>query len=364
MTHGVGSVGARRLLAAFGPPTAVFAQPVTVLRQVVNASQAQALCEVPTDWVKQCEVTDRWLAGSDARRMLTLEDADYPNDLLQISDPPLILYAQGNLSLLRNECRIAMVGSRNPSAQGRQTAKDFARALSEQGICIVSGMALGIDGAAHEGALLASGSTIAVVGTGLDRVYPRKHLELAHRIADQGLLLSEYHLGVPPVASNFPKRNRIIAGLTQGTLVVEAALASGSLITARCAAEMGRDVMAIPGSIHSPQSKGCHALIRQGAKLVETAQDVLEELRRPSISGTRMSAGTDPFSDDCAGLDGGATGNQNLLEALGYDPTGFDALQARCGMPTPELQAALLDLELDGHIARLPGGLFQRVCSS
>ena len=213
-------------------------------------------------------------------------------------------------------------------------------------------MALGVDGAAHEGALegAAAGqlATIAVVGTGLDRVYPRQHLELAHRIAQQGLLVSEYPLGTPPLAENFPRRNRIIAALSLGTLVVEAALKSGSLITARQASEQGKDVFAIPGSIHSSQSRGCHFLLKQGAKLVETAQDVLEELQ-PGVAHAPAPQHTVSPEED------------SLLGALGFDPVGLDALVARTGTAPAALQARLLELELEGHVARLAGGLFQRV---
>lgn len=226
-------------------------------------------------------------------------------------------------------------------------------------MCVVSGLALGIDAAAHEGALegAAAGAlaTVAVVGTGLDRVYPRQHLELAHRIAQQGLLLSEYLLGTPPLAANFPRRNRIISALSQGTLVIEAALQSGSLITARMAAEQGREVFAIPGSIHSVQSRGCHALLKQGAKLVETAQDVLDELRPGTACVPCVQPPASPATDAHAG---------EVLRALGFDPTTLDALQARTGLPTATLQARLLELELHGEVARLPGGLFQRTGSA
>jgi DNA processing protein len=253
-----------------------------------------------------------------------------------------------------------VVGSRNPTPQGLVNARRFSEALAQAGLTVVSGMALGVDGAAHEGALDAASdgqlATIAVVGTGLDRVYPKRHLELSHRIAQQGLLLSEYPLGTPPLPPNFPKRNRIIAALSQGTLVVEAALQSGSLITARQAAEQGKDVFAIPGSIHSPQSRGCHALLKQGAKLVETAQDVLEELQL--APGSDRLART-PADDSPA--DEGASHENSLLAALGFDPVGLDVLVARTGIAAAELQARLLEYELRGDVARLPGGLFQRV---
>lgn len=368
LTPGVGDVAARRLLTAFGLPQQIFEQPETVLRQVVSAAQARALLQVPQEWELACQTLQAWLSGGHNRQVLTLADVTYPAELLEIADPPMLLYALGNVALLSHPRRLAVVGSRNPTAQGAQTARDMCRSLAGSGVCIVSGLALGIDGAAHEGALDAGGSTIAVVGTGLDRVYPRRHLDLAHRMAQQGLLISEFHLGTSPAQANFPKRNRIIAGLSQGTLVVEAALASGSLITARCAADMGRDVMAIPGSIHSTQAKGCHALIRQGAKLVETAQDVLEELRFTGEAvGQAAPFVPDPFEEDdappgdLAGLNDIGREGDGLLDAMGHAPIGLDALQARTGLPTPELQARLLDLELDGYLARMPGGLFQRI---
>jgi DNA processing protein len=267
------------------------------------------------------------------------------------------------LQTLKAEQALAMVGSRNPTPQGAANARDFAHNLAASGLTIVSGLALGVDGAAHEGALLgaaaSSMATIAIVGTGLDRVYPRQHRELAHQIALRGLILSEYPLGTPPLAPNFPRRNRLISGLSQATLVVEAALQSGSLITAKQALEQGRDVMAIPGSIHSAQAKGCHLLIKQGAKLVESAQDVLEELKLPVV----QAQGT--LALQCPSDDGTPHGDDNsddaLLRAMGHDPVSLDALQARCGWSTAQLQAQLLELELMGQVGRLPGGLFQRV---
>jgi DNA processing protein len=321
----------------------------------------------PDGWAEWTRDTWDWLQNcpdpSLSRAVVTLGDPDYPSPLLLIPDPPLMLYALGQTAALhdlRAEQCLAMVGSRNPTPQGQANAREFARSLAGSGLTIVSGLALGIDGAAHDGALLGASSqalaTLAVVGTGLDRVYPRQHRELAHRIAQRGVLLSEYHLGTPPLNANFPKRNRLIAGLSQATLVVEAALQSGSLITAKQALEQGRDVLAIPGSIHSAQSKGCHLLIKQGAKLVEAAQDVLEELRVP-----------DPFAQVPLALDAGGPlegGEDALLQVMGHDPVGLDAMQARCGWPTALLQAHLLELELLGQVGRLPGGLFQRIGSA
>jgi DNA processing protein len=257
---------------------------------------------------------------------------------------------------------IAIVGSRNPTPQGAANARHFSKALAQAGLTVVSGLALGIDGAAHEGALdsIEAGSTrlatLAVVGTGLDRVYPKGHLNLAHRIAQSGLLISEYPLGTPPLTANFPRRNRLIAGLAQGTLVIEAALRSGSLITARLSAEQGKDVFAIPGSIHSTQARGCHALIKQGAKLVESVQDVLEEMKVQTESAVSMASRV--AIETAADL---ADTQPSLLETLGFDPVGLDALQARSGTDTARLQAQLMALELDGLVARLPGGLFQRL---
>jgi DNA processing protein len=345
----IGLGGARRLLAAFGSPEAVFDAGDGARRQLLGPAQAEALATPPDTLGALVDTTWEWLqhAESDApRQVLVLGDPAYPAALLETADPPLLLYALGRVELLGAPA-LAIVGSRNPSPQGAANARAFAAALGRAGLTVVSGLALGIDGSAHEGALGTAGSTIAVIGTGLDRVYPRAHRALAHRIAREGLIVSEYALGMPPLAENFPRRNRLIAGLARGTLVVEAALQSGSLITARLAVEAGREVFAIPGSIHAPQSRGCHALIRQGAKLVETAADVLEELRMgaaPAAPAAEPDHATDP-----------------LLEALGHDPVTLDALGARLGMAPAELSVRLLDLELSGDVTRLPGQLFQRL---
>lgn len=381
LSPGVGNGAARRLLTRFGLPQEIFRQPESALQHCVTLAQAKALCTVPSTWEALLETTWQWLEGADlqgpARAVVTLGDARYPPSLLDTEDPPLLMYLMGPAQLLAqnpfptDRC-LAVVGSRNPTAQGAENARLFSRTLRGAGFTIVSGLALGVDAAAHEGALdVPTGptvevapATIAVVGTGLDRVYPRKNLDLAHRIAAHGLLVSEYPLGTPPLAANFPKRNRIISGLSQGTLVVEAALASGSLITARMAAEQGREVFAIPGSIHAPQSRGCHALIRQGAKLVESAQDVLEELRMPPAPmGDRRSADSGaaaPVGEPMATREA----ESPLLQALGFDPMGVDALVARTGLDAASLQVELLELELDGQVARLPGGLYQRLGSA
>jgi DNA processing protein len=352
LTPGLGNATSRKLLAAFGSAPAIFAQSVP-------AKLAEALQTKPATLDVQLQATLDWLQADGKRQVVTLGDPGYPTALLHIEDPPSMLYMLGapatraQAAIKNGALCLAIVGSRNPTPQGEANARQFAKVLAGADLCVVSGLALGVDGAAHDGALLGGGTTIAVVGTGLDRVYPKKHLELARRIAEQGLIISEFPLGTPPLTENFPKRNRLIAGLAQGTLVVEAALKSGSLITARLAAEQGKEVFAIPGSIHSPQSRGCHALIKQGAKLVESAQDVLEELRLPHV------AAADPADDAETGA--GPPEEHPLLAAMGFDPVSLDALQARTGLPTPELQGQLLELELADHITRLPGGLFQRI---
>lgn len=369
LTAGIGNDAARRLLACFGSPHAVFEQSETALRHVVSTAQAQALGQEPQELPVQMVRTQQWLAQSDnghqrgmRHAVWTLGDPHYPSALLQLADPPLLLYVQGQTEWGLGHA-VSVVGSRNPTPQGAQTAQQFSEALGTAGLCVVSGMALGVDGAAHRGALLgakaahthATGDglwrTVAVVGTGLDRVYPKQHQMLAHDIAQHGVLISEYPLGTQPLAQNFPKRNRLIAALGLGTLVVEAALKSGSLITARMALDLGREVLAIPGSIHAPQSHGCHALIRQGAKLVESAQDVLEELQLGTPQQTPLF--TDELNSDAS--------EHEVLQHMGYAPVSLDALQARCGLDTATLQAQLLTLELDGAIGRLPGGLFQRL---
>ncbi len=385
LTPGVGNAAARKLLAAFGLPHDIFRQPAAALAQVVGLDQAAALGNPPPGLEEQLAATWNWLhepaavdQGQPCRMFVTLGDPAYPGALLTTDDPPLVLYFQGHPGIARElaagpasggllahglaNC-VSIVGSRNPTPQGVANARHFAKAMAHAGLTVVSGLALGIDGAAHEGALEGVGpgstrlATIAVVGTGLDRVYPKRHLELAHRIARRGLLMSEYPIGTPPLAANFPRRNRIIAGLSRGTLVVEAALQSGSLITARLAAEQGKDVFAIPGSIHSTQARGCHALIKQGAKLVESAQDVLEEMHwsAPSLAvGTAGATGASVAEGTASERDDG------LLHALGFDPVSLDALLARTGFDAAQLLARLMALELEGRVARLPGGLFQR----
>ena len=352
-TPHVGRESARKLLAAFGSPEAVLGASFDSHCRVVSEAAARALRAPPQQFAALFERTLAWLADPAApatRAVITLGDPRYPPRLLDTADPPLLLYAQGHLGLLHADA-VAIVGSRNPTPQGASNARDFAQALGSAGWVVVSGLALGIDGAAHEGALAAHAGTIAVVGTGLDRVYPKRHLDLAHRIARAGLMLSEYALGTPALPPHFPQRNRLIAGLSRGTLVVEAALQSGSLITARMALEAGREVMAIPGSIHAPQSRGCHALIKQGAKLVESAQDALDEL--PPLTTARPPAAAAPMAD--------APANDPLLTAMGHEVVALEALVARTGWSASALNIRLLDLELEGRVARLPGQLFQQI---
>jgi DNA processing protein len=329
----------------------VLAARTAQLREIAGPEVAQALGREPDDFAPRLAAAQAWLAGADDRSVLTPGDPLYPPLLLNTADPPLLLYVQGRVAHLSRPS-VAVVGSRHPTPQGAENARAFARALAERGYVVVSGLALGVDGQAHDGALAGTAGTVAVVGTGLDRVYPARHRALAHRITAQGALVSEFAPGTPALAEHFPMRNRVIAGLSLGTLVVEAALPSGSLITARLASEAGREVFAIPGSIHSPQSRGCHALIRQGAKLVETAEDIIEEL-----GGTAARQAVLPLAAPAAA----DTAADPLLAALGHDPVTMDALLARTGWPVAELGARLLELELAGQVARLPGGLFQRL---
>jgi len=353
-THGIGPRAAAALLAAFGSPEAIFRVDFCALSKFVSPAQADALLQaVSPDTVRLIEATQRWL-DEPGRHLLALGQPGYPELLANIHDPPMLLYINGRMELL-NMPALAIVGSRNASVQGKANAQAFAEALSMAGVAIVSGLALGVDAAAHEGALRGPGSTVAVVGTGPDLVYPARNRALAARIAQDGCIVSEYPIGMPPLPSNFPKRNRIISGLAAGVLVVEAAAQSGSLITARQAAEQGRDVFAIPGSIHAALSKGCHELIREGAKLVDTAQDVLEAMQVSPLVLTQAQA--QPAVPAAQGSD------DALLAALGHDPVEPDALLARVGGTPGELGTRLLLLELAGQLERLPGGLVQRVAS-
>ena len=346
---GLGNAGICQLLAKFGSPKAIFSANMSQLREVVDTEIAQKISngvlleaiQPSLDWLKK-----------DNAHLVTLADEAYPQKLLEISNPPAMLYALGNLHWL-NHPSIAMVGSRSATPQGEKNAENFAQSLCDGGLCVVSGMALGIDGAAHRGALKSNGATIAVVGTGLDIVYPARHRDLAHKIAERGLIISEFPLGTPSKAQNFPRRNRLISGLSLGCLVVEANVDSGSLITARLAAEQGREVFAIPGSIHSAVSKGCHLLIKQGAKLVESTSDILEEInmgvQNTSPFGSVAHSGQTTLEDSA------------LLAFMGFDPINFDALISASGLTAETLSAMLMVLELEGKITSITGGQYQRL---
>lgn len=412
---GIGPLRANNLIRQFGTPTAIFAQTTKALTDVVgNERLAAALRQaMHTEQRLSTDAVFEWLHSPAQwpgtapleKALITQADARYPPQLKEIADPPLLLYALGTSALLAAEALpwwqqclglLAIVGSRAPSPQGEHNALHFSAAVQQAGLCVVSGLALGIDAAAHAGALQyapeGSLATVAVMGTGIDRIYPHYHQDLAQRIASRGLLLTEYGLGLGPLASHFPKRNRIITGLSQATLVVEAAEQSGSLISARLAAEQGRDVLAIPGSIHSPQSKGCHGLIKQGAKLVEHAGDILEEFgllapaadaiacrlqtstrsatvakptRAKQHTAPTRAASPTPNTTPPAMPEKSQQSEHNsaaaLLQAMGYEPVPLEQLQARTGLPTAALQAQLLELELTLQVQRMPGGYYQRI---
>jgi DNA processing protein len=342
---GLGDEAFRRLLFAFGSPEQILTAGHGALSKVVPGRLASAICEGNTSDAL-APVAD-WLEDG-ANFIVTLGDARYPQALLQISDPPPLLYVKGRADLL-NLPALAIVGSRNASPQGTALAETFAKTLSDAGLTIVSGLALGIDAAAHRGGLAGGARSVAVVGTGLDVVYPARNRALAHELAAGGALVSEFPLGTGPIASNFPRRNRLISGLSRGCLVIEAAAQSGSLITARLANEQGRDVFAVPGSVHSPLSKGCHLLIKQGAKLVESAHDILEELHLPAM----------PESANAATPAGAR--EHRLLEHLGFDPCDIDTLSAHSGFASDVVAALLTQLEIEGVVVAVPGGKFQRI---
>ncbi|MDK9703409.1 MAG: DNA-processing protein DprA [Sulfuritalea sp.] len=349
LVPGIGGEARRALLKAFGLPQAIFEAGPRALSAVIDPAPAERL--LSHECTADIEAALEWAAQA-GNRLLTLADADYPQSLLTADDPPVLLYAKGDPAIL-NRPMLAVVGSRNATAQGARDAEAFAQALGDAGLTIVSGLALGIDAAAHRGALASAAGTVAVIGTGADRLYPAKNEALARAIAEKGVILSEFPLGTPALGSNFPRRNRVIAGLGLGCLVVEAALRSGSLITARLAAESGREVFAIPGSIHSPLSRGCHQLIRQGAKLVESAQDILEELR------WKASPAAGAIHEKISVARNGA--EEQVLAALGDTPCAIDTLSARSGLTPADLLAMLLPMELAGRVAQLPGGLYQRL---
>ena len=312
---------------------------------------------------RRMDLWRRWL-DHPQRALITRDSPDYPAMLKELPDQPLALWAEGARREILNGPQLAMVGSRKPTANGRETAQRFARYLSERGLTITSGLATGIDGASHRGGLQGCGSTLAVLGSGPDVLFPRSHGRLAAEIIDKGLIVSEYPPGTPPLGAHFPQRNRIIAGLSAGTLVVEAARRSGSLITARLAGNYGREVFAIPGSIHNPMAKGCHRLIRDGAKLVEEAADVLVEL--PPLLELVIESAEAPTDTPSEAPDGTAPltsqpGYAELLAALGFDPCGISDLGRRTGLTAAELSSMLLLLEMEGLVEALPGGRYCRL---
>lgn len=353
---GVGPVSCRRLLEHFATAADIHTAGRDDLLACGLSRDAVSFIQQP-----DMQLIDRdldWLEQPD-NYLLTLTHPDYPAMLAQLPDPPMVLYVHGQVDILGLP-QLAIVGSRNPTTSGKQSAAEFAGHLTGAGFTITSGLALGIDTAAHQGALTVNGRTIAVMGTGLDRVYPASNKHLAHDIAEKGALISEFPIGTAPRPENFPQRNRIISGLSLGTLVVEAAQRSGSLISARLASEQGREVFAMPGSIHNPLARGCHALIRQGAKLVETAQDILDELAPLAAACANLqSAGA-----TAAAPEPGLTEDpeyQRLLEKMGFDPITMDQMITATGLTPAVVSSMLLQLEMNGYVASAPGGLYNRL---
>jgi DNA processing protein len=366
--RGLRPAALRALLGAFGCPQSVLAQSCANLARVAGEDAAKAVLAPPSDL--QERAVD-W-ASEAGNHILTLADGTYPQALLTMPDPPPLLYVKGRLDLLQARA-VAIVGSRSATPQGIEDARRFARALSDAGLAVVSGLALGIDAAAHRGALEGAASTVAVIGTGADLVYPSQHHALAHAIAQAGAIVSEWPLGTPARSENFPQRNRLIAGLAGGVLIVEAAMRSGSLITARLASEMGRDVFAIPGSIHAPLSRGCHRMIKQGAKLVETPEEVLEEFGIKPTAPAATAPRKRPHAADApppataswacarAAPSQSTPDEDRVLAALGHSPATLEILASRTELESSTLQGLLLRLELAGRIETLPGGRFTRI---
>jgi DNA processing protein len=356
-TLGLGNAALCQLLAKFGSPEGIYSAKLSQLREVVDDDIAQKISKgIDVDLIAP---TLKWLEKDNAH-VVTFADSTYPQKLLEISNPPAVLYAIGDLHWL-NHPAVAMVGSRSATPQGEKNAEEFAKSLCDQGLCVTSGMALGIDGAAHRGALKANGATIAVVGTGLDIVYPARHRDLAHKIAERGLIISEFPLGTPSKAQNFPRRNRLISGLSLGCLVVEANIESGSLITARLSAEQGREVFAIPGSIHSPVTKGCHQLIKQGAKLVESVQDILEEINWLELKNNLPNISPSGLITDLSAEMPNAIEVNTVLGLMGFDAINFEQIRTSTGLTTEALSSMLMILELENKITSLAGGNYQRL---
>lgn len=354
--RGLRMAGKLALLKHFGSIQALFGAAPASLAGLAGESAAGQLLLPDEACQHQLASMQAWLDQSPRHHLLCLGDPDYPQGLLDLADPPLLLFASGELSLLHRP-GLAVVGSRSATPQGIENARAFARAAGQAGLTIVSGLALGIDAAAHAGALQAGAATLALIGTGIDRLYPAANRDLALQIREHGLILSELPLGAAALQHHFPRRNRLIAALSRGVLVVEAARQSGSLITARLAADLGREVFAIPGSIHSPVSKGCHLLIRQGAKLVECAQDITEELApvlavRPIPEAPARAATQAPAHE---------IRDDPVWQALGHEPSSLAQILARCQLPMAAVQERLLRLELDRRLSRLDDGRLLRI---
>lgn len=378
LTPYIGAESFLNLIRFFGSAKQALAAPAEQIAHLVHHKQAAKEWDGGRELSKAAaDAALKWSEGERCRLML-LGDEDFPLMLTEGLTPPPLLFLRGNPELLRRPS-VSIVGSRHATPQALRIACDFGQALSQQGIGVVSGMASGIDTAAHQGALVGDGGTVAVWGTGIDRIYPQSNQKLAYQIAEKGLIVSEFPLGTRPLAGNFPRRNRLIAALGQASLVVEAALESGSLITAKLAADMGREVMAVPGSIDNPHSKGCHKLIKEGAKLVESLEDILQEcprlLQKPQVSSYSIyrqpescqsqdsSAGQkeDNFISECLSEKHNKKETENLLEKMGYAPVHPDSLAEQLLMATADVYALLLEMELDGIVAAMPGGRYQRI---
>ena len=359
---GVGAKYFQTLLSYFDDPAAVFKATSSSLKQAgISQNLADTILDSKDNDSAKPDL--EWLNAADNHHIITINCPEYPKLLKQTDGSPPLLYVHGELSII-NDPQLAIVGSRNPTQSGMTSAYDFAKYLAQTGLCITSGLALGIDGSAHQGALDGNGPTIAIIATGIDRVYPAKHRDLAHKIVETGAIISEFPIGTQPRSGNFPRRNRIISGLAHGTLVVEAALKSGSLITARLASEQGREVFSIPGSIHNPLAKGCHQLIRQGAKLVETAQDILEEMSAViDLSDVDQSILEQSSNTDTTETNNIESEHQILLDKMGYDPIPIDKLVVSTGFKAESIAAMLLILELQNQVSSNGGGTYTRIGS-
>ena len=365
MIKGVGDDAVRRLLRAFESPKAALRQPYNSLAQVLSPATARRIREGADK--EKISAALKW-AEADGNRIITLADGDYPRTLLDLSSPPTLLYAKGDSRLINN-LSVAVVGSRSASIAGARNTEILARALSDNGVTIVSGLAEGIDAAAHRGGLAGASSTIAILGTGVDIVYPRKNRLLTAAIAEGGLLLSEFHLGMPPIGTNFPRRNRTISGLSLGCVVAEAAERSGALITADYALEQGREVFAVPGSINSRLYRGCHQLIKKGAKLVEDFHDILDELKPAHVKfasplldeNSNANSSVNIESQEAESPPPSAADADGFLRFVDFNPADVESICDKSGLGVEVVLAKLLELEMDGRIAALPGGFYQRL---